>query len=170
MKFRTILFLSVSLPILAFVAQAEKPAVNRQINFNAFLADAVKVESHRAQRRVSVEEFVRLANTSGTIVLDTRSKAAFDRKHIKGARHLNFSDITKDSLAKVIPNPETRILIYCNNNFTNNSPAFASKAPAAALNIPTFVTLFTYGYRNVYELGPEVDELNTILEFEGTDG
>jgi hypothetical protein len=47
--------------------------------------------------------------------------------------------------------------------------AFASKAPAASLNISTFVNLYTYGYTNVYELGPLVNVKSTALPFEGTE-
>jgi rhodanese-related sulfurtransferase len=139
---------------------------NIQIDIGGFFTEAGEAGALREKNRVSVEDFVRMSREEGTIILDTRSKEMFERKHLKGALHLNFSDITKGSLEKVIPNKGTRILIYCNNNFRNNSLAFAPKSAAAALNIPTFITLYTYGYRNVYELGPVEDEQNTILEFD----
>jgi len=47
--------------------------------------------------------------------------------------------------------------------------SFPSKAPGASLNISTFVNLTTYGYTNVYELGPLVDVKTTKLPFEGTE-
>jgi hypothetical protein len=37
----------------------------------------------------------------------------------------------------------------------------------AALNIPTFVTLYAYGYQNLYELGPVVDPATSNIEFVG---
>lgn len=165
----SILFLLalVILPIPVF-AEKEAKLENPLISIASFLEDATEVKSYREKRRISTETFVELSRQPDTIILDTRSKAAFEQKHLKGARHLNFSDITKSSLAKTIPSPETRVLIYCNNNFRNNSPAFASKKPGAALNIPTFITLYNYGYRNIYELGPLEDENDTILEFSGT--
>jgi hypothetical protein len=59
------------------------------------------------------------------------------------------------------------VLIYCNNNFLGSPASFPSKAPGASLNISTFVNLTTYGYTNVYELGPLVDVKSTKLPFEG---
>ena len=38
-----------------------------------------------------------------------------------------------------------------------------------ALNIPTFINLYGYGYRNVYELADLVSVYNSKIEFEGTD-
>lgn len=142
---------------------------NAQINFEGFMQVSGEVYKLREQRRVDVETFLKMVKEDNTMILDTRTKANYDAKHIKGAKHLNFSDFTADKLAKVIPNKDTRILIYCNNNFTQNSEAFAMKAPPLALNIPTFINLYGYGYKNIYELGPAVDEKNSGFEFEGTD-
>ena len=104
---------------------------------------------------------------ANTIVLDTRSAAKFALLHVKGAVHLNFSEITTDSLAKLIPTKDTRILIYCNNNFDNAPVAFRSKSPGMALNIPTFITLHAYGYENIYELGPLLDVKKTRISLVG---
>jgi hypothetical protein len=41
----------------------------------------------------------------------------FKAKHIKGAIHLDFTDFTQENLEALIPDKNTRILIYCNNNF-----------------------------------------------------
>lgn len=59
------------------------------------------------------------------------------------------------------------VLIYCNNNFTGDQKPFPSKRPAVALNIPTFVSLWAYGYRNVYELSELLDPADPRLAFEG---
>ena len=37
-----------------------------------------------------------------------------------------------------------------------------------ALNIPTFINLYGYGYRNVYELKDRLNEDDSRLNFEGT--
>jgi hypothetical protein len=60
----------------------------------------------------------------------------------------------------------TRILIYCNNNFANADGPFPSKLPSASLNLSTSIALFNYGYRNVYELAPLVDLKSSALDFE----
>ena len=46
----------------------------------------------------------------------------------------------------------TRILIYCNNNFTDNVAPVMVKRIQLALNVPTFINLYGYGYENIYEL------------------
>ena len=123
------------------------------------------------------------------IILDTRSTFRFERIHIKGSAHLAFTDFTQDNLEKLIPSPDTRILIYCNNNFEGNEIDFATKAfipnlasrrAAAtqigvqekprmmALNIPTFINLYGYGYHNVYELDELVRVTDPRIEFEGS--
>ena len=79
--------------------------------------------------------------------------------------NLDFSDIAIDSLARTIPDKNTRILIYCNNNFANAPRPFPSKRADASLNISTYIALYNYGYRNVYELGPLVSLDKSTLPF-----
>jgi hypothetical protein len=67
----------------------------------------------------------------------------------------------------VIPAKDTKVLIYCNNNFENERANFRSKAPAVSLNIQTFINLHAYGYTNVYELAPLLDVKTTKIPFEG---
>ena len=68
------------------------------------------------------------------------------RRHIAGAVHLTFSELTKADFARGIPSKNTRILIYGNNNFVETLQFLANKLPTLAFNIPTFVTLYGYGY------------------------
>lgn len=140
---------------------------NELINFDEFSKSAQEAGKHRSARRVTEDQFLKMAEDENTIILDTRSAKKFSMLHVKGAVHLNFSDITKGSLAKTIPNKDTRILIYCNNNFDQEPVAFESKAPSMALNIPTFITLYSYGYQNIYELGPLLDVNKTRITLEG---
>ena len=72
--------------------------------------------------------------------------------HIDGAVHLNFSDFTDAKLAETIPSKATRILIYCNNNFVDDVAPVPVKRMELALNVPTFINLYGYGYQNIYEL------------------
>lgn len=140
---------------------------NPAIDSRGYLMTAVEAGKHREARRVTEEEFIRLAGLPGTVILDARSKARYDALHVKGAVNLDFSDITVDSLAQLLPDRRTRILIYCNNNFLN-ARDFASKLPVTSLNLSTYQTLYAYGYRNVYELGPLLDINRTRIPFEGT--
>lgn len=140
---------------------------NPAIDSAGYLATAVEAARHREARRVTEDEFIRLARLPGTVILDARSKLRFDGLHVQGAVNLDFSDITVDSLAQLLPDKGTRILIYCNNNFVN-APDFPAKVPRTSLNLSTFQTLYAYGYRNVYELGPLLDVDRTRIPFEGT--
>ena len=148
-------------------ANAQRHIPNPHIDYAGFAELTGELTTRRIARRVTEREFVRLLGAENTVVLDTRSAAKFAELHVKGAVHLNFSDITEESLAAVIPSRDTRVLIYCNNNFENAPVPFPLKRSVAALNIPTFVTLHAYGYENVYELGPAVDPADSIIEFEG---
>lgn len=160
------LALAFVLPAWAAYAQTNIP--NPLIDYDAFLAHAAEVGRLRNERRVSEDQFIQMASEPGTIIFDARSDDKYGGLHIKRATHLSFSEITATGLAKVIPSKSTRILIYCNNNFLNAPNAFATKAPTASLNIHTFNTLYSYGYTNVYELGPLIDIRKAKLRFEGT--
>lgn len=164
------------------------------VSYDDFKELVTEVESHRKDRVVNLDQFLEMSKQPNVIVLDTRSSFRFDRIHIKGAKHLAFTDFTQANLKDVIPSPDTTILIYCNNNFTGNQVDFASKsAPPRlrrtnpiqsqiatqerpvqlALNIPTYINLYGYGYRNVYELGELVNVNDKRISFEGsivTDG
>jgi hypothetical protein len=147
---------------------ADKPIPNRLIDYKAFLKGAQEVSALREKRRVTEDEFLRMSQDPATVIFDARSDAKFQLLHVKGARHLSLPDITADELSKVIPNKHTRVLIYCNNNFEHAPAAFPGKGVAASLNIYTFNTLHSYGYDNVYELGPLLDIGKTKLPLEGS--
>src|SRR5438093_8027158 len=102
---------------------------------DGYLRVAHEAAIYRQARRVSEEEFIRMSSEPGTIVLDARSREKYDALHIRGAINLSFPDIAIESLEQTIPDHNTRILIYCNNNFTNAPGPFPSKAPAASLNL-----------------------------------
>ncbi len=138
---------------------------NRLIDYPGFMAVAKEVSGLREERRLSEEEFIEMSKEQGTIILDSRSLAKYQKMHIAGAVNLNFPDIAEETLGQVIPSRQTRVLIYCNNNFVNAPESFPTKGPRASLNIPTFITLYVYGYRNIYELGPVVDPATSKLSF-----
>ena len=140
---------------------------NPQIDYAAFLKLTAELEPERLKHRISEEEFLKMSTQKGVIVLDTRSKAKFDMLHVKGAKHLNFSDFTEKALTQLIPDKNTPILIYCNNNFENAGIPMITKSAPLALNIPTYINLRGYGYKNVYELKPNLDIRKTRIPFAG---
>ena len=163
---RTLLACVLLLLTLSSTSAKEPP--NPNIDSAAYLRLASEAIAHREPRRVSEDEFIRMARKPGVVVLDMRSPAKFDALHVKGAINLNFADITIDSLNALVPDKSTTILIYCNNNFRDAPDPMPAKLIAAALNLSTYTSLYTYGYRNVYELGPNLSVNATRIPFEGT--
>ena len=156
------------MPLLAAqpVQQLQQAPVNPAIDMEGFLRVSARAAKHRESRRVSEEEFIRMSHEAGTIVLDARSRQKFEELHVKGAVNLSFPDIAVESLKKTIPDKRTRILIYCNNNFRNAEGPFPSKLPSASLNLSTYIALYNYGYRNIYELADTLDLSASKLGFE----
>jgi len=149
-------------------AAADSTIPNQRIDMPAYLKVAHEAALQRETHRVTEADFIRMSREPGTIILDARSKEKYDLLHIRGAINLSFPDIAIESLGRVLPDKNARILIYCNNNFVNNEDAFPSKMPAASLNVSTYISLYTYGYRNVYELGPLLDIDRSKIEFESS--
>jgi len=162
----------LSLWMLAFAhgafAVERAELANPAIDMDGFLRVANETAAHRASHRLSEDEFIRMSRMPGTVILDARSKAMYDLLHVRGAVNLSFPDIAIDSLAQTLPDKNARILIYCNNNFANLESAFATKLPSASLNLSTFIALYNYGYRNVYELAPLLDGRTTRIPFESS--
>ncbi|UKN00260.1 rhodanese-like domain-containing protein [Paracrocinitomix mangrovi] len=161
------------------------------VDFNYFEEVSAQAKEHRKSRLIDFATFNQFARDENTIILDSRSKRMYDRMHIAGAMHINFADFTQQYLAEKIPDKNTRILIYCNNNFKQEpifEIPFATKSvqpiqldvsalngkqplveKTLALNIPTYINLFGYGYKNVYELHELVSSQHPGLQLEGTD-
>lgn len=236
---RFLIFLFLASIATTTIAQTETASGSPLVNFDDYLKLAQEVQLYRADRLVTLDRFNELSADPTVVILDTRSDSAYNAMHVKGALHLNFSDFTQDNLAKLIPNRNTVILIYCNNNFLQDiplqieAPYFASKVSrdtysfnlndtiiglkgsktltreeviakysvnsenqtdeivldseveplkfsetnplrsefkpiTLALNIPTFINLVGYGYKNIYELGELVSTLDPRITFEGT--
>lgn len=151
------------------------------VSFDDYKELVAKVEKHREERMVDLATFVEMSQEEDVIILDARAEDLYKRSHIKGAINLPFTKFTQQNLMRVIPNPETKILIYCNNNIQNDQIHFASKVALPvnnqplmlALNIPTYINLYGYGYKNVYELNDVIDILKSntdpsYIQFEGT--
>jgi len=154
-----------------------------------FLKAAAEAEHLRVKRRLSAEAFAQMAREPHTIVLDARSRENYQVLRIKGSLNLPYTVMAAESLAQAIPDPGTRILIYCRNNIYDTKPAHPvsratsagsprlsypdefdppeiPKMVSAGLNIPTYITLYIYGYKNVWELDPAVDPNHSAIEFE----
>jgi hypothetical protein len=152
-------------PPPGFPAQQQAAPPNPNIDMDGYVNSVKEVAKHRESRRLTEADFIAMSQEKDVVILDARSKDKFEMMHIQGAINLPFPDITIESLKKTLPDKDAKILIYCNNNFINAEPAFPSKKPIASLNISTYATLYNYGYRNIYELGPRVDPAKSKLTF-----
>jgi len=68
------------------------------VNYAYFEQLVTQVKQVRNSRLVSLNHFLSEGNKSNKVILDTRLKAMYDLKHVKGAIHLNFSDFTTANL------------------------------------------------------------------------
>src|SRR5687767_1302196 len=147
-------------PVLFSVSSLAAQTIdNPAIDMAGYLRVGAEAAVHRESRRVSEDDFIRMSNDPGTIVLDARSREKYDELHIRGALHLSFSDIAAEEVRRLIPDRNTRLLIYCTNNFL-----------IATGHLSTFIALYSYGYRNVYELGPLLDARSTKLDLVSSEG
>lgn len=141
---------------------------NPLIDYDGFKSIVDGSAGSREAHRLSQAEFVDMMSRPGVVVIDARSANRFDEIHVAGAVSLPFTDFTADTLGSVIPSKDTKILIYCNNNFLGAPRSFSSKAPSASLNLSTFMSLRAYGYTQIYELGPLLDVRTTRIPFAGS--
>ncbi len=173
----------------------EKQSKGRACDSDRFLEIAQGVEDIRKRNRLSEEEFAKAALEPGTIVLDARGKEFFEKLHIAGSVNLPYTHFSAINLDWIIPTKKTRILIYCRNNLINTPESFPvtpakpeafeirvidgreievpieyeppelPKNAAAGLNIPTFITLHSYGYENIWELDDIVNPNDSHIQF-----
>lgn len=156
------------------------------VDYEDFKNLVSQLEEQREKRLISLDVFLKMSKEENVVILDSRSDFRFNRKHLKGAIHLDFTDFTQDNLLQLIPDNNTKILIYCNNNFNGDPIDFASKMYVPekkietqllsnrkpimlALNIPTHINLYGYGYKNIYELDELVNVNDPRITFEGTE-
>jgi len=139
----------------ALAQTAAKP--NPQIDFHTFRQLTAEVEPYRQTRLIDWTSFLAAATDPDVLILDARSERQFAAGHMAGAVNVPLPEFSVARLAEVIGRQDRPILIYCNNNFSNDRPPVISKAGPVALNIPTFIHLVAYGYRNVRELNDVLD-------------
>ena len=150
--------LLTTLALLLAVPNDPAPAPNPQIDYVAYATLTGNVRALRSGRLVDFTEFKAKAAAKDALILDARSADKFAAGHIAGAINLPLTDFTAEALADAIgPHRDRPILIYCNNNFSNDRAPVMLKNAALALNIQTFINLVGYGYANVWELRDSVD-------------
>jgi len=147
-------------------------------NFDEFTRAVLEVQKRRKGRLLTAEQFAKMASEPGTVVLDARSELSYELLHVKNSKNLPYTNMGPQTLTKLIPSESTRILIYCRNNIADGAfnrihdkaleNYIIAKEKAAGLNLPVAVTLFIYGYDNVWELDEIVDPDKCPIAFEWT--
>ena len=100
-------------------------------------------------KMVSMAEGLEIAkNNSDAIIVDVRRDDEYKAGHILGAILLTMETITAETAAKVLPDKNQMILIYCRSG--NRSKQAAEKLAAM-------------GYKNIYEFGGIIDWTGEIV-------
>ena len=148
----------ILLPLLLAASGAPAQQTNPQIDYPGFAKLTQSVGPYRQSRLLSWAKFAEAAKQPGALILDARSADAYAAGHIEGAVNLPFTDFHRAKPWRKRSATRSRpILIYCNNNFSNDRRPVAMKRVQLALNIQTFINLVGYGYPNVYELNEVID-------------
>lgn len=91
-----------------------------------------------AYQQITQEDAKEMMDTQEVIILDVREQAEYDSGHIPGAVLLPVGTIDETTTAEVIPEKDSKVLVYCRSGNR-------SKTASAALA--------DLGYTNVYEFG-----------------
>lgn len=91
-----------------------------------------------AYQQITQEDAKEMMDTQEVIILDVREQAEYDSGHIPGAVLLPVGTIDETTAAEVIPEKDSKVLVYCRSGNR-------SKTASAALA--------DLGYTKVYEFG-----------------
>ena len=107
-----------------------------------FVGCAVPAEQEISYRQITMDEAVAvMEEEEGYIILDVRTAAEFDEKHIPGAINIPNEAIGTDAIPE-LPDKDQLILVYCRSG--NRSKQASEK-------------LVKLGYTNVVEFGGIID-------------
>lgn len=95
-------------------------------------------DSDSSYQQITQEEAKEIMDAEEVVILDVREQNEYDSGHIPGAVLLPVGSIDEDSAATVIPEKDTKVLVYCRSG--NRSQTASS-------------TLAELGYTNIYEFG-----------------
>ena len=110
--------------------------------------------------QLSEEEFIRASREPGTVVLDASEPETYRLMHVEGAINLAHGAMNAGTLGRVLPNENTRVLIYENTNYraaenqrrARKLTGERGQPPVgewSGENLATYQTLRRYGYRRI---------------------
>src|SRR5699024_9127056 len=94
--------------------------------------------SGAAYQEISQEKAKEMMDTQEVLILDVREQDEYDGGHIPGAVLLPLGSISEESAARVIPEKDTTVLVYCRSGSRSKKAAKA---------------LAELGYTGIYEFG-----------------
>ena len=110
---------------------------------NAVYLDVSEREATVVYKNVSMAEGLKIAKQNpDAVIVDVRREDEYKAGHIPGAVLLTMETITADSAAKVLPNKNQQLLVYCRSGRRSK---IAAK------------TLLDLGYSNIIEFGGILD-------------
>ncbi len=148
--------LLVSLLALHPFAGAQDTSIKKAIAPEAFHAAALK----DGERIVSFQSVATGLADGSVVLIDLRSPAAFAKSHIGGAKNLPATELTDESFAKVIPSKASKVVIYCDNNFS-----MTRRVPLTTIAYPVFKQL---GYAQTQVLASSFSNEIAPLVLEGS--
>ncbi|MET3131878.1 rhodanese-related sulfurtransferase [Oxalobacteraceae bacterium GrIS 1.11] len=109
----------------------------------------------RDEKKIASFESVAAAlRDGGVILLDVRSPREFQRSHVVGAISLPTTELTDEALRKIMPSKQSRIVIYCANNFR----------PSRMVSLTTmaYPAIKRLGYNNVAILETNYKDISPL--------
>ncbi len=126
--------------------KSSKAKIEKEIDYDAYYKKAGELSSLRKERTIGVNKLLEMKEDKKTIILDVRSKISYECSHIDGAINIPYSDIKEGTLKSIIPNKDTRVIIYCDNGIEEMITR------VMPLSMQAFPLIYQLGYQNIYEL------------------
>jgi hypothetical protein len=107
-------------------------------------SDFYRAALQRPLDTASAEEVAQWLSKHEVVLVDVRSREQFAARHLRGAVNLPVTDLTDELAAKVLPDTNARVVIYCDDQL----------APTRRIALTTLggPSLQTLGYRHVLRL------------------
>ena len=106
---------------------------------------AAAVKSGRLTATTS-EQLLAWQKTGSVVLIDLRNEKSFKLRHLKGAVNVPLSELTEEKLKAVIPEKNSQVVVYCDNNFNPTRMIAATTMGAPAIQ--------QLGYSKVSTLEP----------------
>lgn len=114
-------------------AHAASPPATSEINAQDFYQRA----SAAPPKQITAKQLATWLAKKSVVLIDLRGKESYAAAHIRGAINVPIELLTAQHLKTVVPNSDSRIVVYCTNNF-----------------MPTrMIALTTLGYPAIEQLG-----------------